>query len=93
MLIELRQLIFEAAPLVTEKIKYGMPTYEDKGRPLLNLSAAKSHVGVYGLVHVDSVVPEDLAAYLDHRSTLHFPFDRPLPAAALAAAIRDKVAS
>jgi len=47
-------------------------------------------VGVYGLVHVDADVPLDLAAYVDHRSTLRFRLDQPLPAAALAAALRRK---
>jgi uncharacterized protein YdhG (YjbR/CyaY superfamily) len=86
----LRRLVLTAVPEASEKISYGMPTYEYRGRPLINFSAAKSHVGVYGLVHVDSVVPEQLAGYLDHRSTLRFRFDAPLPAEALSAALRDK---
>ena len=90
LLRELRKLIFEAAPLVTERISYGMPTYDYRGKSLLNFSAAKSHVGVYGLVHVDGQVPPELADYFDHRSTLRFKFDRPLPTAALKNAIVQK---
>jgi uncharacterized protein YdhG (YjbR/CyaY superfamily) len=88
---ELRRLVFDAAPSATERISYGMPTYELDGRRLLHFGAAKRHVGVYGLVHVDSATPEALAAYLDHRSTLRFGFGGTLPTDALREAIHDKL--
>ena len=88
---ELRSLVRDADPDATERIKYGMPTYQHVGRPLLNFSAAKHHIAVYGLVHVDGRVPPELAPHLHERSTLRFRFGEPLPAAALAAAIRDRV--
>lgn len=87
---ELRRIILGAVPSVSEKVAYGMPSYELHGKRLVHFSAAKGHVGVYGLVHVDGVVPPKLAMYLDHRSTLGFRLDRPLPATALAAALRRK---
>ena len=83
MLREVRRVILDAVPSVTEKVAYGMPCYEHRGLRLVHFSAAQAHVGVYGLVHVDGDVPADLAAYLDHRSTLRFRLDHPLPAAAL----------
>jgi uncharacterized protein YdhG (YjbR/CyaY superfamily) len=90
MLREVRRIILNAVPSVTEKVSYGMPSYEHGGHRLVHFSAARAHVGVYGLVHVDGDVPPELAAYLDHRSTLRFRLDQPLPAAALGAAIREK---
>jgi uncharacterized protein YdhG (YjbR/CyaY superfamily) len=90
MLREIRRIILDSVPTVTEKLSYGMPSYEHRGQRLVHFSAAKAHVGVYGLVHVDADVPPELAAYLDHRSTLRFRLDQPLPAAALAATIRQK---
>jgi uncharacterized protein YdhG (YjbR/CyaY superfamily) len=87
---ELRTIVHANAPGVVEKISYGMPTYELSGRRLLHIAAAKSHVGVYALVHVDGEVPAGLSTYLDHRSTLQFPFDQPLPELELAAAVRRK---
>jgi uncharacterized protein YdhG (YjbR/CyaY superfamily) len=90
MLRELRRIIFDAVPEVTEKVAYGMPSCEHRGQRLVHFSAANAHLGVYGPVHVDGDVPADLAAYLDHRSTLRFRLDHPLPAAALAAALRYK---
>ena len=90
MLREVRRIILDAVPAVTEKIAYGMPSYVLRGQKLVHFSAARAHVGVYGLVHVDRDVPAELAAYLDHRSTLRFQFERPLPASALAASLRRK---
>jgi uncharacterized protein YdhG (YjbR/CyaY superfamily) len=90
MLRDIRRIVLSSAPSVTEKLSYGMPSYQYGARRLVHFSAAKTHVGVYGLVHVDGEVPEALAEYLDHRSTLRFRLDRPLPAEALAAAVREK---
>ena len=90
MLEEMRSIFRSAAPSATEKISYDMPTYEFHGRRL-HFAGAKSHVGVYGLVHVDSDIPEALRAYVDNRSTLRFPLDRPLPVAAIRDAIERRI--
>lgn len=90
---EVRRIVFAAAPGVTEKISYGMPTYDVAGRRLLHFAAAKHHIAVYALVHVDGAIPKELADYVDHRSTLHFRPDQPLPAEALSAAIKRKLGS
>jgi len=93
LLLELRRVVRDADPAGTERIKYGMPTYEHAGHSLLNFAAAKHHVAVYGLVHVDRSVPAELAPFLRERSTLRFAFGDPLPSDALAAAMRDKLQS
>jgi len=92
MLRDLRRLIRESVPSVTERIRYGMPAYDLRGQRFVHFAAAKSHVGVYGLIHEDSDVPPDLEPYLRERSTLRFRLDQPLPTAALAAAIHRKAA-
>jgi uncharacterized protein YdhG (YjbR/CyaY superfamily) len=91
-LYDLRQLIRATLPSLTERISYGMPAYDLRGQRFVHFAAAKSHVGVYGLVHEDGDVPPDLAPYLVERSTLRLPLGQPLPTAALAAAIRRKAA-
>lgn len=80
MLRELRQAIREAAPNASEKISYGMPTYEYKGR-LANFAGYERHVGLYGVVHEDQPVDPEARSYLESRSTLRFPAGKPLPIA------------
>ena len=89
----LRRLVLTAVPDAAETISYGMPTYEVAGRRLAHLAGDRRHVAIYGLVHVDQEIPAELAEFVDHRSTLHFRFDRALPEAALAAALRQKADS
>lgn len=91
MIRELRRLVFEAAPSATERISYGMPTYDLDGQRLLHFSAARRHVGVYALVHVGDAVPRPLAGNLDHQSTLRFGIGTPLPTAAIIEAIHRKI--
>lgn len=93
MLRQLRAIVHAAAPAAVERISYGMPTYDVSGRRLLHLSAARTHVAVYALVHVDGEIPVGLRPFVDHRSTLHFGFDQELPAAALTAVIAAKAAA
>jgi uncharacterized protein YdhG (YjbR/CyaY superfamily) len=88
---QMRQIIRSAAPSAAETLKYGMPFYEYVGARLVYFAGHKNHVGVYALTHVESEVPERLKEYLDNRSTLRFPLDRPLPAAAIRDAIRRRM--
>ena len=88
MLRQLRELVRRAAPTAVERLSYGMPSYLCAGQRLLHFASATKHVAVYGLAHVDADVPEELRGYLDHRSTLRFRPERPLPAAAIEKAIR-----
>ena len=87
---ELRRLVLEVVPTVTERISYGMPTYDLRGQRLLHIAAAKGHVAIYALVHEDAAVPEALRPHLRERSTLTFGFDRPLPIPAIREAIGEK---
>ena len=92
MLRELRALIKAAAPEASERISYGMPDYEDHG-PVANFAGYKNHVGLYGVIHEDSVIDDEAKQYLENRSTLRFPAGRPLPAALIKKAVAARVAA
>ncbi len=92
MLTELRRIVFEVVPTAVESLKYGMPSYAHHDVAIMHFAAAKAHVAVYGLVHVEGNVPAELAPYLTHRSTLQFKFGDSLPSAALSETLRSKVA-
>lgn len=88
---ELRRIIRTTAPSATEKVSYGMPFYEYCGQRLVYFAGHKNHIGVYGLVHVESQVPDQLKEFLDHRSTLRFPVERSMPVASIRQAIRERM--
>lgn len=90
MLIELRQAIKEAAPDAVERIAYGMPTYEYRGK-LANFAGYERHVGLYGVVHEDKPVDDEAQAYLENRSTLRFPAGQPLPLALIKRVVAARV--
>jgi uncharacterized protein YdhG (YjbR/CyaY superfamily) len=85
----LRAIVKDEAPGAGERLSYGMPHYDHHGR-LVYFAVNKAHVGVYGLIGRRDV-PGELREHLAARGTLRFAFDRPLPIAALHAAVRARV--
>jgi len=73
---ELRKLIKQAAPKVEERLSYGMPYYEYKGR-LIYFSAFKNHIGVYPVG--EAAKHKDLGKYMTGRGTYRFPLQEPMP--------------
>jgi len=82
---QLRAAIRAAVPGITERISYGMPTFELDGRYLLYMAAFKAHVSVYpvtaGMVakHGRTIAP-----YRAGKGTLRFPLDAPIPVSLVA---------
>lgn len=79
---QLRATIKAAAPGITERISYRIPTFDLDGRYLLYIAAFKEHVSVYpvtaGMVarHAKEIEP-----YRAGKGTLRFPLDAPIPVA------------
>ncbi|MDR1808624.1 MAG: DUF1801 domain-containing protein, partial [Propionibacteriaceae bacterium] len=76
----LRALIHEAAPGVTEKMTYRMPTFVLNGN-LMYFAGCARHVGLYPL-------PQGVTAFTDRlqelglafsKGAIQLPHDRPLP--------------
>ena len=72
----LRKLIHDAAPEATEKLSYGMPFYDYRGR-LIYFSAFKNHIGVYPVG--EAAKHKELSEYMTGRGTYRFPLDEPMP--------------
>jgi uncharacterized protein YdhG (YjbR/CyaY superfamily) len=71
----LRATILAAAPGATERISYGMPTYEYKGR-LVYFALWKKHVGVYALTTpVLEAHKSELAGYVTSKGTIQLPLN------------------
>lgn len=90
LLRELRDIIRTEAPDAAERISYGMPTYELHGH-VAHFAAYRRHIGLYGVVHEDGPLAREAAPYLESRSTLRLPLDKPLPVALVKKAVRARV--
>jgi uncharacterized protein YdhG (YjbR/CyaY superfamily) len=76
---QLRATILAAAPGAKERISYGMPYYEYKGR-LIYFQLWKKHIGLYALTA--PVLEEhkvDLKGRLMPKGTVRLPLDEELP--------------
>lgn len=76
---ELRALIKTVAPSATERISYGMPFYDYKGR-LVYFASMKGYVGLYIPPPTIADHETELRAYVTTKSAIHLPLDK-MPAA------------
>jgi uncharacterized protein YdhG (YjbR/CyaY superfamily) len=81
----LRAAIRSAAPGITERISYRIPTFDLDGKYLLYLAGFQNHVSVYpvtaGMVQRYG---KSIAPYRSGRGTLRFPLDEDVPVALVA---------
>ena len=87
---EIRAAIKAAAPAAVEKISYGMPYYDYKGR-LAYFRLAKAHVGLYVPTPVIEEHTKELAHYDTAKATVRFPLDKKLPVALIKKLIRARM--
>ena len=87
---ELRATIKAAAPEAQERMSYGMPFYEYKGR-LVYFQLWKNHIGVYALASEAEEHRSELQGYVADKGTLRFPLNEPLPLALIEKLVQAKV--
>jgi uncharacterized protein YdhG (YjbR/CyaY superfamily) len=79
-LAELRALIRATAPDTTERISYGIPTFDLNGRYLVYLAGWKHHVALYPVTPaMEQAFEDELAPYRTSKGTLRFPLGQPMP--------------
>jgi len=92
---QLREIIRKAVPAgAAEVISYGIPAFSLAGKPFFGYAAFKSHLSV--LPFSGSLLEsfaEELRPYSRTKSSLHLPFDRPLPATLIRRLVRARVAA
>ena len=74
-----RQAIRQAAPEATETISYSIPTFDLHGKHLVFFAGWKHHIAIYPLPAGDSAFQQTIAPYKRVKSTIHLPFDTPIP--------------
>lgn len=75
---EIRTIIFEEMPEITEKISYQMPTYWH-GKNLFHFAAFKSHIGFYPTSSGITSFAEELKPYKHAKGSIRFPLNEPIP--------------
>jgi len=78
-------------PQATETISYGIPAFKES-RVLLWFAAFADHCSVFPTAAVVDALKDDLKGYAASKGTVHFPLDKPLPAALVKKMIRLRLA-
>ena len=77
---QLRTAIKAAAPGITERISYRIPTFDLDNQYLLYIAAFKEHVSVYPVTTAMLArYGKAIAPYRAGKGTLRFPLDAPIP--------------
>jgi uncharacterized protein YdhG (YjbR/CyaY superfamily) len=77
---ELRALVRATAPDVTEKISYGIPTFDLNGHYLVYFAGWKKHIGFYPVtVGVAEALKEELKPHKPGKGSVQFPLGQPMP--------------
>lgn len=87
---ELRAVIRSTAPGAEERISYGMPYYEYKGR-LVYFQLWKKHIGFYVPTPVLEECQSELEGYETTKATVRFPLDEKLPLALIEKLVKARV--
>jgi uncharacterized protein YdhG (YjbR/CyaY superfamily) len=89
-LSELRSTIRKSAPQATEKISYGVPTFELNGN-LVHFAAFKRHIGFYPAPSGIARFEKELKPYKSAKGSVQFPLDQPLPLQLIAKIVEFRV--
>jgi uncharacterized protein YdhG (YjbR/CyaY superfamily) len=89
---QLRATIRSIVPAdATETISYRIPAFKYKGM-LLWFAAFKDHCSLFPGASVINAFADELKGFQTSKGTIHFPVDKPLPAALLKKLVKARVA-
>lgn len=86
---KLRALIKNLAAAAQERISYGMPYYDYKGR-LVYFAAMKGYIGLYIPPPIIANFAKELKSYVTTKSAIHFPVKK-LPVALIKKLIKARM--
>jgi len=80
LLKQLRATIKRTAPVVTERISYGIPTFDLDGKRFMYFAGWKNHVSIYPVTRgIERALKREIDPYRAGKGTLRFPLGVPLP--------------
>lgn len=77
-LTQMRDAILEIAPESTEKISWGMPTFQLNGN-LVHFAGYKNHIGFYPGADGIEAFAQEFGTLHFSKGAVQFPLDQPLP--------------
>jgi uncharacterized protein YdhG (YjbR/CyaY superfamily) len=90
---QLRTDILEELPSAVEVIKYGIPTFEIQGVPVLGFYGYKAHNSLFPYSgSTTKYLEKELAKYVQTKGSIHFSLDKPFPKPLLKKIIKVKIA-
>jgi uncharacterized protein YdhG (YjbR/CyaY superfamily) len=89
-LLEIREAIREVAPSAKERISYGIPCYDYRGR-LAWFGLYANHIGLYLRPPVIQAHSKELKGYVTTKSAVHLPLDRELPVSLVKKLVRARM--
>jgi len=75
----------------TEAISYGIPAFKYKGM-LVWFAAFSNHCSLFPTASVIKAFENELKGYKTSKGTIHFPVDKPLPAALVKKMVKARLA-
>ena len=90
-LVQLRKIIRAAAPTAKEGISYKMPYYNYQGA-LVWFAAFRNHIGIFLRPPIIQEHKRELKGYETTKSAVHFPMNKPLPAALITRLVKARMA-
>ena len=87
---KLRELILSAAPDITERISWAMPTFVLNGN-LVHFAAGKHHIGFYPGASGIAAFANKFSGYKYSKGAVQFPNNKPLPYDLIAEVVRFRV--
>ncbi len=78
-------------PEATEAISYGIPAFKYNG-PLVWFAAFSNHCSLFPTASVIEAFKNELKGFSTSKGTIHFPADKPLPAALVKTLVKARVA-
>jgi uncharacterized protein YdhG (YjbR/CyaY superfamily) len=78
-LYNIRNIILEAAPQVSECISYGMPAYKLYGKPLVYFAGYGKHIGLYATPAGHTAFAKELSMYKQGKGSVQFPLTQEIP--------------
>jgi uncharacterized protein YdhG (YjbR/CyaY superfamily) len=89
---DIRKLVHEIVPDVTETISYQMPTFKLGKVYLLHVAAWKDHIGLYPTPDGITAFEEELRPYKSAKGSVRFPLNKPIPYELIRKIVRYKLA-